>query len=186
MSMILDIWRKASTRRKRIYSAIAIFVFALVITFIGSLVPLDAQAANQINDELNQTVTSLRQEGVLTQFIFGNNFIICLLMFVPVLGPLFGFYALFNTGMVVGAMATAQGYPLALVFFSLILTPVFWLEFAAYSVAISESVWLFRRIMQGRSRGWHELKNAGFLVLICAVILLVGAVVEVALISIAG
>ena len=184
--MILDIWRNASLRCKRIYSAIAIFVIAIIITVIGSLVPVDAQEANQINDSLNQTVTSLEAEGVLTQFIFGNNFIICLLMFIPVLGPLFGFYALFNTGMVVSAIATAEGYPLALVFLSLFLTPVFWLEFAAYSVALSESVWLFRRILQGRSWGWRELKTAGFLISVCAVVLLVGAVIEVALISIGG
>jgi len=184
--MILDIWRNASPRRKRIYSTIAIFVFAGIITLIGSLVPVDAQEANQISDNLNKTVTTLGDEGVLAQFIFGNNFIICLLMFIPVLGPLFGFYALFNTGIAVSAIATAEGYPLALVFLSLVLTPVFWLEFAAYSIAIAESVWLFRRILQGRSRGWRELKNAGFLVSICAVVLLVGAVVEVVLISIGG
>ena len=182
--MILDIWRNASPRRKRIYSMIVVFVVAVIITVIGSLVPVDAQEANRINDEFNTTVASLGEEGVLTQFIFGNNFIICLLMFIPVLGPLFGFYALFNTGMVVSAIATAEGYPLALVFLSLVLTPVFWLEFAAYSIAIAESVWLFRRILQGLSRGWRELKTAGFLVSICAVVLLVGAVVEVVLISI--
>ena len=184
--MILDIWRNASLRRKRIYSMIAVFVFAMIITVIGSLVPVDAQEAKQISDNLNQTVTTLGDEGVLTQFIFGNNFIICLLMFIPVLGPILGFYALFNTGIAVNAIATAEGYPLALVFLSLVLTPVFWLEFAAYSIAISESVWLFRRILQGLSRGWRELKTAGFLVSICAVVLLVGAVVEVVLISIGG
>jgi len=182
--MILDIWRSASPRRKRILSAIAIFVIALIVTIIGSLVPVDAQEASQINDNLNQTVTSLGEEGVLTQFIFGNNFIICLLMFIPIIGPLLGFYALFNTGMVVSAIATAEGYPLFLVFFSLFLTPVFWLEFAAYSIAISESVWLFRRILQGR--GWRELKNACIFVSICAVLLLLGAVIETALMSIAA
>ncbi len=182
--MILDIWRNASPRRKRILSAIAIFVIALIVTIIGSLVPVDAQEANQINDNLNQTVTSLSQEGVLTQFIFGNNFIICLLMFIPIIGPLLGFYALFNTGIVFSAVAAAEGYPLFLVFFSLVLTPIFWLEFAAYSIAISESVWLFRRILQGR--GWRELKNACIFVSICAVLLLLGAVIEVALIAIAA
>jgi len=184
--MILDIWRNASPRRKRIYSMIVVFVVAVIITVIGSLVPVDAQEANRINDEFNTTVASLGEEGVLTQFIFGNNFIICLLMFTPIIGPILGFYALFSTGMVVSAIATAEGYPLILVFFSLVLTPVFWLEFAAYSIAISESVWLFRRILQGRSRGWRELKTAGFLVSICAMVLLMGAVVEVALISIVG
>ena len=184
--MILEIWGNASPRRKRIYSIIAIFVFALIVTVAGSLVPLEAQEASQISDELNQTVTSLGEEGVLTQFIFGNNLFICLLMFAPVIGPLFGFYALFNTGVVVGAIATAEGYPLALVFLSLVLTPVFWLEFIAYSIAIAESVWLFRRILQGWSRGWRELKTAGFLVSVCAVVLLLGAILEVALISIGG
>ena len=182
MSMVLDIWRNSSPRRKRILSAIAIFVIALIITIIGSLVPVDAQEANQISENLNQTVTSLNEEGVMTQFIFGNNLIICLLMFVPVLGPILGFYALFNTGVAVSAIATAEGYPLALVFLSLVLTPVFWLEFAAYSIAIAESVWLFRRITQGR--GWRELRNACVFISICAVLLLVGAVVEAALISI--
>jgi hypothetical protein len=118
----------------------------------------------------------------MTQFIFGNNFIIALIMFVPVLGPIVGFYALFNTGVVVSAIATAEGYPVFLVFFSLVLTPVFWLEFAAYSIAISESIWLFRRITQGR--GWRELKNACIFVSICAILLLLSAVVETALISI--
>jgi len=162
---------------------IAIFVLALIITVAGSLVPLDAQEASQISEDLDQTVASLGEEGALTQFIFGNNLIICLIMFVPVIGPVLGFYALFNTGIVVGAIAAAEGYPLALVFFSLFLTPVFWLEFIAYSIAIAESVWLFRRLLQGWPRGWRELKAAGFLVSVCAVVLLVGAIVEVVLIS---
>ena len=182
MNLNLAFWTNASPRRKRIFSAIAVLIVALVITVIGSLMPIDAQEAEQISSDLNQTVTSLKENGALMQYIFGNNLFICLLMFIPIVGPLLGAYVLFNTGAVIGAIAAAEGYPLIIAFVVLFLTPVAWLEFAAYSVSMSESVWLFRRILQGR--GKHEFRNACLFVTICAVLLLVGAVVETALISI--
>lgn len=180
--MSLSIWRNASSRRKRIYSIIAVFIIAIIVTVIGSLTPVDAQQARQISDELNQTVTTASESGTLTQFIFGNNLMICLLMFVPIVGPLLGLYVLFNTGTVIGAIATAQGVPSIFAFIALVITPVFWLEFAAYSTAMAESVWLFRRLLQGR--GLRELRNASIFISICTVILVVGAVIETALISI--
>jgi uncharacterized membrane protein SpoIIM required for sporulation len=144
--------------------------------------PIDAQEADQINAELNQTVDSLSENGALMQYIFGNNFFICLLMFIPILGPLLGCYILFNTGTVIGAIATAGGYSSVIALVALFLTPIAWLEFAAYSVSMSESVWLFRRILQGR--GKHEFKNACLFIALCAVLLLVGALIETALIAI--
>ena len=180
--MSLSIWRNASPRRKRIYSIIAVFIVAVIITVIGSLVPVAADQAQQINNELNQTVSSASQSGSLMQYIFGNNFFICLLMFVPILGPVFGLYVLFSTGVTVSAIATAQGYPSIFVLIALVITPVFWIEFTAYSTAMAESVWLFRRLLQGK--GWRELRNTCIFISICAVILVVGAIVETALISI--
>jgi len=101
-------------------------------------------------------------------------------MFVPVIGPVLGLFILFNTGVALGAIASVQGYPVGLGLLSLLLTPVFWLEFAAYSTAMAESIWLFRRLLQKR---WLELKNTAILIGICAAILIVGAVVEFWLIS---
>ena len=83
---------------------------------------------------------------------------------------------------VVGAIATSGGYPPILALIALVITPVFWLEFAAYSTAMAESVWLFRRLLQGR--GLRELRTMSIFVTICAVILAVGAIVETALISV--
>jgi hypothetical protein len=176
------VWRNASPRRKRIYSAIAVLIVAVIITVVGSLVSVSAEQARQISDELNQTVTSASQSGSLTQYIFGNNFFICLLMFIPILGPVFGLFVLFNTGTAVSAVATAQGYPSIIALIALVITPVFWLEFAAYSTAMAESVWLFRRLLQGR--GLHELRNTCIFISICAVLLFVGAIVETVLVSI--
>ena len=176
-------WIKASGRRKRIFSEIIVFIVALAITGIGSLIPMDLQEANQVSNDLNQTVTTLSDNGLLLQYIFGNNFLISLLMFIPVLGPLLGFLIMFNTGTVVGAIATSGGYSPAITLASLFLTPIAWLEFAAYSAAMSESIWLLWRFIHGYAL--RELKNASVLISICAILLAVGAIVETALISLA-
>jgi len=157
-------------------SAIAILVLAVLVTASGMLIPINQEEAELINNNLNQTVGSLSQKGGIVQFIFGNNFMICLLMFIPILGPLFGFYALFNTGIVINAISIAEGYPSGLVFVALFLTPVAWIEYAAYSTAISESIWLFKRLLE--KRGKIELKITCLFISICAVLLLLGAIIE--------
>jgi hypothetical protein len=181
--MSLNFWKNASSRRKRIVSIIAIFVVALVITVLGMLAPLTAKEANDISQSLNQTVDSMKTNGGLTPYIFGNNLMICLAMFVPIAGPIFGLYALFNTGTAITAIATSQGYPPIVALFAEFLTPIFWLEFAAYSIAIAESIWLLWAILQKRSK--REVKNVFWFVTICAVTLLVSAFIETWIISIA-
>ena len=183
MKLDLSFWKNASLRRKRIYSIIIVFVIAIVITFIGSFIPLSSQDAYTISNDLNQTLNTNRANGTLPEYIFLNNFIICLLMFVPIIGPILGFIILFDTGIALGAITTTQGYPVYIGLLSLVITPVFWLEFAAYSIAMAESIWLFRRLMQRR---WHELKNTGILIGICAALLIVGALVEVWIITLFG
>lgn len=174
--MIKNLWKNSSYKRKRILSAIIILIIAIVVTASGSLVSINQEEAEAINNNLNQTINYLTQEGGMIQFIFGNNFMICLLMFIPIIGPLLGFYALFNTGTVINAIALAEGYPTSLVFTALFLTPVAWIEYIAYSIAISESVWLFKRFTQKRGRSW--LKITSIFISICAALLLLGAIVE--------
>jgi hypothetical protein len=174
-------WRTISSRNKRILSIVAVFIVAIIITVIGSLMPTSPQQARDVSNDLNQTVNTMKQSDTLLPYIFGNNFMICLLMFVPVIGPLLGFYILFNTGTVIGAISTAEGIP-AVVAVAATFIPIGIIEFTAYSTAMAESIWLLRRGLQGR--GLHELRNAGLFVLICAVVLLLGATLETALISI--
>lgn len=181
--MILDMWKNAFLKRKRIYSVIAVFVFAVIITLAGSFMPVDAEQAKQISEKLNQTLTTATESEMLMQYIFGNNFFICLIMFIPVVGPLFGFFVLFSTGAAASAVAAAQGFPSIIALIALIITPVFWLEYAAYSTAMAMSVWLFRRMLQGRGR--QEFRNTCLFITLCAVLLLISAVVETALITLA-
>jgi uncharacterized membrane protein SpoIIM required for sporulation len=181
----IEIWTKASPRRKRILSTIFILIVVIALTIVGSFMPISSQDANQITNDLNQTVTTIGNEGALTQFILGNNLLICLVMFVPVIGPLLGLYIMFNTGTAVGAIAVAGGYPPVFALIALFITPVAWIEFAAYATAMTESIWLFRRLLQGFRTGLHELrKNTTLFIAICTVLLAIGAIVETALISV--
>jgi len=166
---------------KRIFSIVLVFVAIAIVTSIGTLVPISMEDATNIENEVSQTVTSLEQIGGLVPYVFGNNLMIALIMFVPILGPIFGGYVLFNTGTIVAARAIALGYPPTLTFLSLFLTPVAWLEFIAYSTAIASSIWLSVRIFQ--RNGKHEIVHTAEFIATVAVLLLVGALVEAALIT---
>lgn len=183
MKLGLTFWTNASSKRKRIYSIIAVLIVAIIVTVIGSYVPLSHQDANSISQGLNQTLNQNKANGTLTPYIFMNNFQICLLMFIPVVGAGLGLFILFDTGIALGAIAATQGYPVWFALLNEFLTPIFWLEFAAYAIAMAESVWLFRRLMQGR---WRNIRGTFMYIGICSVILLVSAYIEVWLISLIG
>jgi hypothetical protein len=173
-------WRNASSKRKRIYLIILVFAVAFLFTGIGSYIPISHFDAQSISNNVNATVTQHKSNGTLTEYIFLNNFLICLLMFVPFIGTIAGMAIIFNTGIALGAIATVQGYPPFVALISEAILPVFWLEFIAYSVAMAESIWLSRRLTQGH---WRELKNTAILIGICAAILIVSALIEVYLIN---
>ncbi|MGB9713370.1 MAG: stage II sporulation protein M [Candidatus Bathyarchaeales archaeon] len=178
--MSLGFWKEASPRNKRIISIITVFAASLIITTAGVLTPVEEHEAIETSNDLEQTINWLKEKNLLLYFIFGNNFMITLIMFIPIIGPLFGGYVFYNTGVVISALATAQNAPPTLVFFLLFLTPVAWLEFLAYSTAIAESIWLVRRILQ--RRGKNELINASLFISICALLLAVAAVIETVMI----
>lgn len=169
--------------RKRIITILVIFVAIVILTAIATMTPIDETQARQTYNDLNQTVNDLKNNNALLQFIFGNNFQLTLIMFVPFIGPIFGFYVLYNTGVVLEASAIAQNLPPTLSYVVLFLTPVVWLEFAAYSTAMAGSIWLSARIIQNRAK--HELTNTAKFIAICAVLLLLGAIVETVLIEVA-
>jgi lipoprotein signal peptidase len=104
-------------------------------------------------------------------------------MFIPIAGAALGMFILFNTGVALGAIAATQGYPVYVGFLSLVATPIFWIEFVAYSIAMAESIWLFRRLTQKR---WLEFKWTALFIGSCAGLLAIGAVVEAWLITVLG
>jgi hypothetical protein len=174
--MSWEFWKSASPLARRIITIVIVFIFAVIVTTVGTWAPLEEQEAKEIGDELNQTVESLKTHNAVLQYIFGNNFMLALLMFIPIVGVAFGTYILYNTGAIIAAIAISNEVPPALYLIALFLTPVAWFEFIAYSAAMAESIWLTYRLW--RRRGKHELINACKFISVCAIILLVSAVIE--------
>ena len=188
MHVSLEFWKNASPRGRRIIIIGAFFLFAILVTIVGILAPMSSQQIANENSDLNTTQKQIQSMDLAhrTAAIFLNNFEICLLMFVPFVGIVFGTFVLFNTGSVLAAQTITlnasnnTSIPPVLVFALLFLFPFTWLEFISYSTAISESFWLIRRGLQGEWK--REIKNLGKLVLITAALLAAGALIEAALI----
>ena len=180
-------WKNASSRRKRIYSFLFILLLVIIVTIIGVLIPTTPQQDQEITNQVNQTVINGKDAGTLASSIFINNFSLCLLMFLPLVGSLIGLAIMLNTGYVIGAelryqlsqpnaAASASSVTPSNAFLILALAAVtFICEYVSYSIGISESIWLFRRLTQKR---WMELKYTAILIGITAILLTTGALVE--------
>lgn len=176
MKLDLSFWTKASTRRKRIYSVIFVFVVAWILLAIGSSIPISSQNAHQIVNQLNQSVTQNKASGTVPQYIFLTNFRGCLEMFIPIYGTIVGLISFVYNGYILGAESLVlYGIPGPLYVALFVFSPIFWIEFTAYSIALAESIWLLRRLLQKR---YWELKNTAILIGICAALLVIGAIVE--------
>jgi hypothetical protein len=146
-----------------------------VITFAGTLMPLDTEMANMLSDQIGQMLVENDDFTSLAFAIFVNNCRICLIMFIPIVGIAFGAISLFSTGVAIKALSIVQGASPSFMLLSLIIGPIFWIEFIAYSLGMTESVWLFRRLLKGR---WKELKRAAVLIGIAVGLLALGAIIE--------
>jgi len=182
--MKLIFWQTFPPKIKRIMTVAAFFFLAIIITIAGILTPLSNEDINTLGEGLEATQENIQSLPELQQVssIFGNNFMICLIGFVPIAGPIFEFYVLYSTGVVISAYVAYKSIQVSplLLFLLLFIFPFTWLEFLAYSTAIAESFWLIWRIIQHK---WKtEIKKACILISICAVMLLVAAIIEAALI----
>jgi hypothetical protein len=181
-------FRSYSSRTKRILVIALFFILGIVVTSVGAVQTLSQKDATSINNDLNQL-----RNNISVEYIFGNNLFICLLMFVPVVGWIFGFAALYNTGVVIAAESmapSASGAPPLLLLFSLFIFPFTWLEFISYSIGLSEGFWLILRAVQSRSdirvSFRRELGNLSKLITIVTLMLLAGAAIEYWLITLTG
>jgi hypothetical protein len=198
-------WLEASHRRKRIYSFMFMFLLAVLAIVVGALVPVNPIEAQMISEQLNKTVTQGTANGTLIPDIFLNNFSLCLLMFVPLAGAGLGLFIMFSTGQafravfdlqVAGGLASASSAASNISLTTAIIAlagfaAVFLLEFVCYAIAMSESVWLSVLVLrvlghekQAVVRFKKELIYLGIGLVVVAVLLLVGAVVETPIIGI--
>lgn len=188
-------WIEASPRRKRIYSAMFVFALTIVALIAGFAVPISPEYAQEIYKQLNQTITEGKATGTLAPSIFLNNFLLCLAMFIPLAGIGIGLFIMFSTGLAFRAVFEAQlamgvstgsaaSFDFSTAILALVLIGItFVAEFVSYSIGMSESVWLFRRLTQRR---WGELKTTAKLIGVVALLLTIGAIVETLALAIAS
>jgi hypothetical protein len=174
-------WLKLTPKKKRLLTILTVFALSLLTLTIGSLMPLNHQYATAVSDALNTTLITEIDKGSLTQYIFTNNLAITLLMFIPVVGPTAGTIIIFKSGIALNAIVAAYNLPITAGYISQASTPVFWIEFTVYAVAMAESLWLYRRLRQHKLRA--ELKNTLLLIGVCGLLLFVSTILEVYLIN---
>ncbi len=164
--------------RNRILITAIFLVVALVVMAVGVL---SFQISKSYADRVSEEIQGELDRASDMRFIFGNNLIHTLVMFVPVVGPIWGGIVLYSTGTVITTISVAAEIPPIVAFMVLFLVPIFWLEMGVYSVAMAQSVVWFVQMMRGRGR--KEAVRTCILVTICACVLLLAAVFEWALIT---
>jgi len=182
---MIEVMEKLQTVRfnmqTRIVITVIFFVVALIVTAAGVLVfKIDVQEAQRFKEEIKGEFERFND----LRFIFGNNLIHTLIMFVPIIGPVWGSFVLFNTGTIIAIFGIAEGIPPILYFLLFFLVPVFWLEFGVYSIAMAQSVILLLQML--RHRGKKEAVRTCILITICTLILLLAAVVEWIMLDMTG
>jgi len=176
-------WAGSSSRFKRFITILLCLVFCIVVTTAGIFTPLSSQDTKSLNDEVRQLRASNENmslwQGAFS--LFENNFIIDLIMFIPIYGWIFGSFALYNSGKAFNAQSTSAAdnpshWPAILIFLTNFISPHQSLEFIAYATALAASIWLFSHMLRGG--GKRELKRTGMFILICAGLLLLAAFIE--------
>ncbi len=162
-----------SDLRKRIFAIVVFFIIALACVFSGAITAnVSIQEAQNFQDELKEEFQRMNDP----RFIFGNNMIHTLVMFTPLMGPVWGCFVLFNTGRIIALFSIAEGIPAILTFMLLLFNPILWLELGVYSTAMAHSVILLLRIIQ--RRGVREAIRTCIVITACVSVLLISAIAE--------
>jgi uncharacterized membrane protein SpoIIM required for sporulation len=98
-------------------------------------------------------------------------------MLVPVLGVAAGLIILFDTGLAITTLAQPTNIPGVLIFLGLLVLPFSWLEFFAYSAAMTQSVLLTVALLRRRNVK-KELIRTGLVWSGMFVVLLAAAFIE--------
>ncbi len=152
---------------------IIFLLLTLILIAVGSLVTLSSEQMAEIQKNLERMLP----ESPDALFIFRNNFSIASLMLVPGLGVALGLIILFDTGLAISVLAGPTSVPAILIFLALLILPFSWLEFIAYSSAMTQSVLLATALL--RRRGVKkELMRTGIIWAGIFVVLLAAAFIE--------
>jgi len=156
------------------FISLGIFIFGL---FIGSQGQFSNEEATIVLKEFEDVLAT----DVSALFIAQNNISLCMLFFIPIFGTSFMGFVSYNTGLLLSAFATTQSITVIDLFLSTLLFPITWMELVAYSLASTQGIMLLYGVYTRRLR--DEGKNLIKVVLICLLLLVLGAVIESILIT---
>lgn len=165
--------------RERLVVFLVVFALCVLATIAGVVAKVSLQEAQEISEGMNEMKNAIRFMSV--QVIFGNNLMYALIMFIPVAGPGVGFYVLYNTGRIIAALGKISNIDPLLLYLLLFIFPFTWLEYVAYALAISESLWIIYAMIKRNLR--NEMFLMSMTVVICNILLLSGAIIEAAIIG---
>ncbi|GIU72379.1 MAG: hypothetical protein KatS3mg003_1858 [Candidatus Nitrosocaldaceae archaeon] len=158
-------------KRRMLYLLIASLTFTLLY-YIGSISDISEEDANMIREQFSELARNIDSIG-----IFLNNFRIAAGMFIPVLGVALGLFAAFMTGTVFKAFTLTNPELANIPSLAILLTPFGIMEIFSYGLAMSQSVILFKAIIDKRINKdliYSTLIQLG----IVAIILFAAAVIE--------
>jgi len=153
------------------------FMFLAVITAIGIIYgySVEYSVANQTTQELLKTTEHL---SILS--IFFNNCYIALVAFIPIYGVISMTIVSFNTGYACGCIGQIAKISLSQAFSFYYLNIIFLIEYVAYSLAFSESLYLVYVALKHGSREFIERLryDTWRIILLVVFLLFIGAVIE--------
>ena len=164
---------EALKARARLYPLnLAMLVAAILL---GALTPAPHDLLEETYTKYKELIASLGLEespfDVAVYRVFVHNLYAASTMYVPILGIGFALYAAYVTGLAVQALAVMEAKSLWVIMASLLLVPSTWIEVLAYSIAVTESMFLGRAIMKRGRRGEFTISLA-MLILVASLLLL--------------
>lgn len=166
--------------KKRIILTVILTILLFTVLYISSMMPFSSE---ELDSLLKQAEEILKKNFTILD-IFLNNFTVSLLIFIPVVGPIVGGYAIYVTGRIMGALATSTGIPSILLISIAIITFYGLVEFLAYGTAFTESIIFSYSIFKREIK--REYRWVLISLIVTALLLLVAATIEYLLIQFFG
>ena len=164
-----------SNFRVRVLLFVIFFTLGIVATLVGVFTPIDYASAQVIIQDMPSP------SEITFLLIIENNLSIALVGFVPIIGIFWTLFVLYSTGVVMSAFAVMGEISPVLYFLFLIGNPIFWIEYIAYTLAMTESSMLIYSVFKKGVR--EELKIALLVLIVVILLLVIGAVIEIQMLT---
>ncbi len=149
---------------------------------IGAGQPVPTSQASGLVNSLNASIPYSSGKEAIALSIFRNNYYLALLMDIPLAGPVMATYVSFNTGYMMSAQAIVYSNQTKIAFtgmdrfLSLMVLPIFWLEFVCYTAAVLESLYLLVSLFTRRFT--KEVFTAIIVIIGITIVLFISAQLE--------